>query len=133
MNGMPTDYTTYNIHCRDLAWSTERNVDSILTWTLATQLSIYDEGRIAVSMTERGRGLRALTQLRELNLMVNASQYRDVSTAVFIAHLPALHELNFYVGKMSSDDVDIFTSRNPGAADWRITNNYEWVRYEKLE
>lgn len=90
LSGVPKRYEMYNINYISLSKPTTENIDSILQWTNAIHIRIFDYADVAVSLFKRAAELQKLTKLRQLSLRVHPDTYKEIQAATIIEQLPSL-------------------------------------------
>lgn len=133
MSGVPNNYNEFFIYYwYPMAIPTDENINSILNWTEATRLRIYEnQGHAAIKLMESIDKLDKLTKLNHLTLYMGPHTYDKINVATFIGNLSSLNEIIFIGNDISDDQVKEFMEKNATPSNWRVWTIDNVVTYNK--
>lgn len=127
--GVPENYGLYTVQYGPYAEVMPENVDSILTWTNATQLTVNAE--VAASLMKRSDELSGLKGLRGFNVHMDYNTYKTLHVAEMIENLPNLQTILFSCKEMGPEHKADFVKRNKVPAEWTVSSVGREITYRK--
>lgn len=98
---LPASYRTYDIRYEsaNATATATADLDAILSWKLARQISVKDHSDVAIDMMRRYKELRNLAMLHKLTLVVQRHSYKRLFVRQFLNHVSQLSEVEFVAGE----------------------------------
>lgn len=123
---LPTDYQYYQVHSKSNVLTTSADIDAILQWRTAKQITLINDNPLdesTVELFQRARELSALSQLNKLILTVHSHSYRKLDVNFFLNRLPSLSAVEFVAGnEMTTEEFHEFVDHQaqPYAYDQEV-------------
>lgn len=110
--GLPADLQKYELTFDFLAELTTADLDYIVTWTNATELTVDDHCDAALGLLRRIDAMSAMVNLSYLQLNVGPNVLERLRLRPFFRNLPGLKRIEFNFSKgISDDDIRAFMKR----------------------
>lgn len=117
LSGVPHNFYSYKLFYTHPAKPTTENIDNILQWKRATEITVHDDSDVSVSLLQRIDELKELEQLERLSLAIQASTYKRVNVTTLVSKMWTLDEVNFLSNAMSEAQIEEFHQTNDVEAE----------------
>lgn len=130
---LPSFYQTYDIRYESPdAKTTSADVDAILTWKMAVEISVEDYSDVAVDLMARFEKVRSLDSLKQLTLVVQRHSYKQLFVGTFLSHVSQLEKVEFLAGEgLTSEELQAFVDQQEIPTAYEIHVKSDRVIYKK--
>lgn len=111
---LPASYRAYDIRYEsaNATATPTADLDAILSWTMAREISVKDHSDMAIDMMRRYKELRNLEMLHKLTLVVQRHSYKRLFVRKFLNHVSQLSVVEFVAGEgMTRDELQEFADQ----------------------
>lgn len=131
LTGIPNDYRRYSVEYKSTAISTMENIDTILQWTNAVQLTLYDMtgGQITYTLFQRIDEMSRMKMLEQLKLTLQIDTYDKINLLTFVETFPKLKWIELAASSLSTVQKEKFAAMNPTPLNWRHCINSEVILF----
>lgn len=121
---IPSNFKEYQYSIDYDVALTNANVDSILSCTNVTHLTIIDARDLAKILLERIDDLAKMTELQTLKLTINKEYLENIKLSPFLEQLPSLRFVTFVFPDLHEREIEAFLRRQIIPMNWQRHGNY---------
>lgn len=133
LSGVPHNYYAYKLLYTHPAKPTTENIDNILLWKNAEEITVHDESDVSVSLISRVDEFKELEMLRRLSLAIRNDTYERVNVGTLVSYLWFLDEVNFLANRMTDEQIKEFHARNDVSAEnWNSWIIIQVIYFQKV-
>lgn len=133
LSGVPANYYAYWLHYTYPARPTVANIEHILQWKEAVEITIHDLEDVTITLLRRINELKQLTKLRRLTLCIQDHSYEQVDVQTLIRNMWFLEEIAFVSYHMTKEQVEDFHRRNDVSDKWKSWISGRIIFFKKKE
>lgn len=131
---LPNNYKKYMLAIGTPAAVSNLEVDHILTWVDATDISIADNHEIPHRLSQHPNKLQKMTSLQRFSIAVTTTSYATLKINNFMEHLPSIQQIEIGAYPLSADQIQEFINNQGTLSGWGVSlkNDGKTISFSRI-